>query len=337
MKCVRLVTFLLVSSLILHGCSDEQPTPEVTVNGGKVLIANQGNFGWGEGTLSAYNPASKEIQNDVFKSKNNEALGNVFQSITKIDNRYFMVMNNSGKVVVTDTNFVKTGEITGLISPRYIYEVAEGKAYLTDIYADVISVVDLNTLTVTSTITTNGWSERGVVVDGLFWFAAPETDKVFRIDISRDKMYDSIQVTYAPIDLVIDQNETVWVACQGDETKDVKPIISRIDKTLTSVQDVAVQINGTPSKLVFHPQNNSVLYLGDGVWEIEDLGFTQSQLLPQSDEVFYTMGVDPRNGDVYVADVVDYVSRSRITRLDGQGALLDEFWAGIIAGDFFFP
>jgi len=49
------------------------------------------------------------------------------------------------------------------------------------------------------------------------------------------------------------------------------------------------------------------------------------------------MGVDPRNGDVYVADVVDYVSRSRITRLDGQGALLDEFSAGIIAGDFFFP
>jgi hypothetical protein len=56
-----------------------------------------------------------------------------------------------------------------------------------------------------------------------------------------------------------------------------------------------------------------------------------------SDAEFYTIAVNPASGDVYVSDVKDFVSKSTIYRYSREGALLDEFSAGIIAGDFFFP
>jgi hypothetical protein len=53
-------------------------------------------------------------------------------------------------------------------------------------------------------------------------------------------------------------------------------------------------------------------------------------------KTFYCLGIQPENGDLYVSDVKDFVSRSAVLRYNKQGILVDEFYAGIISGDFFF-
>ncbi|MGB0851494.1 MAG: DUF5074 domain-containing protein, partial [Bacteroidia bacterium] len=117
---LRNIWIILVAfGVAFSGCKDDEEAPDINILGGEILIANEGNFGWGEGTLSLYNSSEKSIQNEVYKNKNDEPIGNVFQSIAFVNGMYFFVANNSGKIVLTDSSFMKVGEVTGLTSPRY--------------------------------------------------------------------------------------------------------------------------------------------------------------------------------------------------------------------------
>jgi hypothetical protein len=44
--------------------------------------------------------------------------------------------------------------------------------------------------------------------------------------------------------------------------------------------------------------------------------------------------VSPKNGDVYVADAIDYQQQGMIYRYTEAGELVDEFYVGIIPGAF---
>ena len=46
------------------------------------------------------------------------------------------------------------------------------------------------------------------------------------------------------------------------------------------------------------------------------------------------LGLDPSNGDVYVADAIDYQQQGQILRYSQDGELLDSFYVGIIPGAF---
>ena len=111
---MRKIIVILVGFLLVSGCKDEIENPQIFFPEKGVLIANQGNFGWGEGTLSLYNPIDKTVQNDIFQNINNQSLGNVFQSINQIGDSYFLVINNSGKIIVTDSSYTQTDKIEGL-------------------------------------------------------------------------------------------------------------------------------------------------------------------------------------------------------------------------------
>jgi hypothetical protein len=158
-------TVVLFLFLIISSCKDEVEKPLPNTNGHRVLISNEGNFGWGAGSLSSYNPSSKEVENELYKRINGEEPGNVFQSICKINKQYFLVMNNSQSIIDCDSQFTKTGTITGFNSPRYMHKISESKAYVTDLYADKIWIVSLEELKITGSIAVSGWCENGIVLD----------------------------------------------------------------------------------------------------------------------------------------------------------------------------
>lgn len=325
---------LLVILSVFPGCKDDEQLPEVNVQGSEILIANEGNFGWGEGTLSIYNEESKEVQNEVYKAKSGESIGNVFHAIYKINGRYFFVINNSGKIVVTDTNFVKQTEITGLVSPRNIYKVSDNKAYITDLYANAVYVLDLNTLAVTGTIPCRGHSEEGIITEGKFWFTAPKTSNIYAIDISTDQIVDSTRVHTMPETIVLDNDQRIWVMCRGEG---IGKLLG-LDESGSVDLSLTYEIEGAPTNLVYDVLLDNFYYLNGNIYILDrSVASTPSVWKSAENEVFYSLKVNPRSREVYVSDVKDFVSRSTIYRYSPDGALLDEFSAGIIAGDFFFP
>ena len=332
---MRKIIVILVGFILVSGCKDEIENPQISFIKKGVLIVNQGNFGWGEGTLSLYNPIDKTVQNDVFQNVNNQSLGNVFQSISQIGDSYFLVINNSGKIIITDTSFTQTDKIEGLTSPRYLYQVSNKKAYVTDLYADAISVIDLAQNQVTHTIPENGWSERAVIKNQIFWFAASETNYIYGIDILTDKVIDSIQVAGFPESLVIDNSNQLWILCRGDENAQEKAALMRIDETDESI-DLQIDIDKIPTNLVFDQSDDILYFISDGVWSMKSSETVPNLIYDGQGKTFYSLDINPNNGELYVSDVVDFVSNSSILRFDKNGELIDQFYAGIIAGDFFF-
>ena len=48
------------------------------------------------------------------------------------------------------------------------------------------------------------------------------------------------------------------------------------------------------------------------------------------DTKYYGLTVNPNNGEVYVADAIDYQQQGIVYRYSPQGKLIDEFYVGII-------
>ena len=65
--------------------------------------------------------------------------------MTIIENKAYLVLNNSQKVEVVNLNdFTSIGTIGNLITPRYLTPINETTAYVSDIFGAAISVIDLN-------------------------------------------------------------------------------------------------------------------------------------------------------------------------------------------------
>src|SRR5690606_38036432 len=183
-----------------------------------VFIACEGNFMYGNGALSFYNTVSKEINNQVYYARNNVPLGDVVQSLSRFNDNLFIVVNNSGKIIIADARTVEhKGIITGLTSPRYIHFVSDNKAYISDLHSTVLNIVDPETLDITGTIDLDGHTSERMVQIGKFLYISHWSygKSILVVDIAADEMVAEIEVPLQPKDLVVDTNNKLWVLSDG--------------------------------------------------------------------------------------------------------------------------
>ena len=132
----------LVLFFLLVGCKKEvgpQSVNPIETSSGNLIVINEGNFGFGNASVSLLNPENGEIANNQYKKVNGIGIGDVLQSVKRYKDRFYFVVNNSGKVVVTDTNLKLITEITGLNSPRYI-DFYGNTGFVTDLIGFVLMI-----------------------------------------------------------------------------------------------------------------------------------------------------------------------------------------------------
>ena len=336
-------------SFCFFSCKKDQPpqrpnNPAVSAgtSSAGVFICNEGNFNSGGGSVSQYYTATKTVEEDIFKKVNKRSLGDVVQSMNTYNGKGYIVVNNSGKVeVVNLEDFKSSGTITGLASPRYFLPVGNNKAYVSDLYANAVSVVDLVSNTKLKSIPCTGWTEEMLKVNDKIFITNLKRSSLYIANAQSDAIEDSIPVGYAPASMCVDVNNKLWVLCVGDSTKQIKAGLYRINPATNGVE-FSVQFPDAadaPKKLVINKTGTALFYLNKGVCKID----IDSPLLPankfieQGSGLFYGLGIDANANIIYVSDAVDYVQKGTVYRYNAStGALMDSFKAGIIPGEFCF-
>ena len=95
---IRHIILLCGLPLLLAGCMEwdyGDAVEDFNATGAGLFITNEGNFQYGNATLSYYDPETQQVQNEVFFRANGMKLGDVAQSMCIHDNKGWVVVNNS--------------------------------------------------------------------------------------------------------------------------------------------------------------------------------------------------------------------------------------------------
>ena len=364
------VCMLLSALVLMAACSNSDPTIPAEDFGGMgqgVFILCEGNYQAGNSTLSYYNPETREVENGVFQRANGGArLGDTGQSIQLYDGVAYVAMENSGIVWALDTaTFKVRGQLTAgatehMINPRYIHFLSSEKAYISDLYSPYITVFNPRTMEYLSSISTHqeasfGYSSTEEMVqwgNRVFTNCWSYSNKILVIDTTKDEVVNEIVLgSWQPKSMTLDKRGKLWVITDGgystgdDSFGDNIPHLYRIDaETLTIEQDQTLDTDNANVQLAMNPDSTILYLINNDVYRME---ITESHVpvrpfieAPRDNNgirhFLYGLGVNPRNGELYVADAVDYRQSGVVYRYSSEGTLLDKFRVGITPNGFAF-
>ncbi len=336
------VTRLYLAFLLLFfGCKkSEDPIPQVFFNM-DVIILNEGNFGQGNATIDLYNSRDKRQQSDVFRSNNQgRPIGDVIHSMYVGQDTGFVVVNNSQKVELIDLNdFKSLGTINGLNSPRYFLPISSTKAYVSDLYAKSIHVIDLQRKVVNKTIQANGWTEQMVKIEDTVYIADMSNNELIRINSKLDTILSRSALIRQPNSVVVDKNNTIWVLCSGG-FDEVLPRLYQISTSGNVIQFFEFQsVSMSPGNLIIDGEGEKLYYLNGGVYShsITATQLANDPVIPQDGRLLYSLAIHPSSEELYVADAIDYQQNGVIYRYLKSGELVHQFRSGgVIPGSFQF-
>lgn len=311
-----------------------------SVQGG-VFILNEGNFQQANATLGYIDYEKNLRYDDVFEPANGRKVGDVLQSMCMHNGKVYLVLNNSGKIeIINPKTFKSSGTITGLTSPRVILPVSDTRAYVSDLYDNALSVIDLNSNVITSKISLPGWSEEMLFFRNKVYVTNLRKNYLSIVDAATNLIVDTIETPFAPKSLVRDSAQRIWVLCGDNQASDKHHFLIRLDSSGSLVEKQwelsRPQTNAT--RLRINASGNRLYWLDGDLYSmsIYDTVIPILPIIPANGRMFYALEIEPQENEIWVSDVKDFNSNSNVHRYDKNGYFLGVFTSGKITGSFYF-
>ncbi len=302
-----------------------------------IFILNEGGFGHGTAEITYHNPNNKKTQQGIFNIVNNRPLGDIGQSITFYDNKYYIVVNNSNKIEVVDIDFKSIAAFENIEMPRYAEFVA-GKCYLTSwSNGGQVIVLSPSNGSILDRISVGQGAEKMQVVDNKLYVANSggfgHASTISVINTSTGQIDTTITVGDNPNSFAIDKNKNLWTLLGGKYNDNWSEVtgagLVKIDPStnkILSTTDFGVS-SGTASSLCSDGDNLYYLYNGGvkkiGIGNIETP--TENFITGFYYKLFYN------SGKLYVTDAADYQSDGKVYSFNAAtGVAIDTIPAGII-------
>lgn len=345
---LRMCMFLLTLAVFAGGA----PVLALADEPEKVFIVNEGAFGQGNASLTVFYPGSGSVQQNVFYNTTGRLLGDVANDALLVGDKLYIVVNNSHKIEIVDPDdYSSLGTIfiddqAHGASPRRMLALSETKAYVTNLFGDNISVLDLEHRTEISTIDLgSGAGPEGIVQSGGYVFVAlsglGHGTEVAIIDPQIDEVTERLQVGDNPIHMAVDHQGYVWVVATGNygyapdfsydpDLETFGKLVVIDPQTLQIVQEI--DTGGHPGKLQFWNESKALLQL-DGLRKVDVAG-RRVESTPWLARSVYDFSIYHGHTEavVYASYVPDFSSSGRVVRYSEDGVALDSIPAGIGPG-----
>ncbi len=330
--------------LTLSSCEKDEPNTPDPVDPGvqNVLISNEGNFQAGNASLGVYNLETETYAAKVFEARNGRPLGDVLQSINKINNRLYLVVNNSGKIeVLNPEDYSSTATISGLSSPRFILGVGNSLAYVSDLYSDSLAVVDLSTNTIDHYINISTNSERMLKVGNKVYVGHgyKTVSGVSVIDITTETVSKVIPTADYPLAMEQDKDGNVWVLCGGDAFNGTPGALEVIDPA-TDSNIKQLDLNGSSyiNQMVFNEDRDSLYVLTDAVYKmsVSATGVPSTPLIKDENRSFNGMGFFSDRQELWLGDDKAFSQEGEVLIYSRSGKVKSSFGTGVGPNGFYF-
>ncbi|HEX2920592.1 MAG TPA: DUF5074 domain-containing protein [Bacteroidales bacterium] len=332
----------IITCVITVSCLPFERQEDIYNLSGGVIIVNEGTFNAGNGSLSFYSYDSSKVFNDLFYSTNGRPLGDVPNSVNVFNGRAYIVVNNSGKIEVVDpSTFRSKGTISNLTSPRNIAFVRTNKAYVTSLWSDSVTIVDPENFSVSGYINIGKSSESILIVGNKAfisnWMGGNE---IIVINTLTDEVIGSIEVGAEPESMTIDRNLRLWVLCTGGYQKLQNAELDVIDINSLSVikKFVFPSSTNSPSCLRIDGSLQTLYYIDNGIMKMDIAAesLPVAPFIPQNNETFYKLAINPVNNFVLVTDATNFVTNGFLRIYDERGFFVSCDETGVTPGEMSF-
>lgn len=350
------IAIILWITLAFQACVKDKPdtpvSPAPSDGGHRVYIACEGSLGNGNASLSLYKADKDSIFNDVFFQKNNQQLGDIFQSMLADGGLLYMAINNSDKITIVDkSSFALSGTIT-VRKPRYMLKVSDEKMYVSCYNYPEINIVNPKTLQVTGRIDIDYENSEGMtLLNGKVYVCNWDTacNYLYEIDAATDQITARIPVAGpAPQQVMADKNQQLWVLA-GNVYKQKTATLTCIDPaTRTITKSFTFPAGADVMKPCWNPGKDTLYYLGvnynggtdyNGVYRMAiDATALPSALFVQAQalQYYWALGVDPANNQIYLGDPRGFIQKGNVSVYQTDGHKIRSFDVGLGPGYFLF-
>ena len=315
----------------------EEIVPEITYGNG-LFITNEGNFGKPNAEVTFITKDLSLMQNDIYKAKNNENLGDVLQSMVVNGDKAYLLLNNSNKITIVDRiTFKKTGEITAqLNTPRYM-AIANGNLYVSnDKYgaAKFVNVYKLSDnsfvkkIDFASTSTVENVVEAGgniFVQNASYGFG----NTITKINTTSNTIEGAaIPVPNGDISKTISSNGNVYTIAGTSTDSYIYQISAAGSITKTTT------LTGLPNGRNLQVDGGKYYFSSTNKIYSMDMNSTTTPTTALITAVdgganFTVYGFTVLDGRIFVSDVKGFTAPSEMTVYNTSGAVISKFTAGI--------
>ena len=330
----------------------------------RVIVANQGNFTQGNATLTEFIPDNGTAADGVFFDANGFLLGDIAQSVTIFDGKMYVVVNNSNVVrVLNPETFQQRFEIpiADGASPREIIRLNSNYAYVTNLFDNSVSLIDLQlNQEILPRINVGENPDRAFFHDGLAYisnngFGAdstifvidPKIEEGTTGDITTHEIVDTLFVSRGPGSVTLDDQGRLWTVSTGfdgefDEDFNIIPGTGEpggvhVFDIGTRTEIAFFELESADDDIAFDPVAKKIYINSGGIRMIdtEQLTLDPGLLVEGS---FFAMGLSSEEADpkLFLADAKDFSVNGEVFIHDTNGDFIDSFDTGIIPGDFLF-
>ncbi len=350
----RFFQILILLSVVVASC-DPPPiilNPPPPTSGAKTWVVCEGSLGNGNGSLTLFRPDADSIYQEVFAAVNGVSLGDVFQSMTRIGEQYFLCINNSDKIVVINRKDYRLEGMISVSKPRYVLPVNASKAYVTSLFSKQLFIINPQTLQQTGVIDLPFQNGEGMLLKNeKAYICAWDTSSnaVFVVNTTNDKIEDTFFTAgRAPQEILEDKNGMLWVL-SGNVAKGKTAALSQINPaTGALLKSFSFPPTADPLRLEMNPSKDTLYFIevnytggtaNNGIYRmnIADAALpTASFIAAQALQYFWALGIEPATGKVYIGDPKGFIQQGSVQIYDPQGKLLKTFQTGVGPGHFYF-